>query len=883
MTPDHIITTKLMIPANARQIVTRTRFMPPQQLPRMILVSAPAGYGKTTVLSTWARNSAVPVCWLSLDAADNDPVRFLIHFIASIQTRFPDFGKFITDMLVCTPPAPVAGLLPVMLGQICSLPNRLCVVLDDLHTVSDCAVHGALAFIVENQPPQLQLIIASRSDPLFSLARIRAQRDLLEYRASDLRFTLQETEIFCNEVMKFDLPQEQLQTLTARTEGWVVGLQLAAVSLENTSDKSTFIESFAGDNRHITDFLLDEVLRSRPDDIQKFLLQTSILDCFNASLCDAVTARTDSREMIDEMERTNMFIVGLDHQRNWYRYHHLFTSLLQSRLQATQSGLIRELYGRASKWCRENDLISEAVDYAIRATDYELAADLMEQNSRKLFAHGQINTVLFWSQQLPRPLLARRPMLSLMCAWGSFFMDDLIALDQHIRTISTCLAGFEKAPIGSKERAAHGQLALMRGWQNAYSGNLDNALTNLRDALASIPVERTLHRAAEVSMGIAYFVGGELDEARRLLEKNASIAVIRYNALVPINAVLGLARLHLLRGNLVAARQVYNKAMRESIAANWQDFPASAMLHIGMGELAYEMNELDEARHHLNRGIEMTGNGMQYLHAWGHVLLAQTQIAMNLSEEPLDPQTEALLLKYSGRFVVDVPPLSAAIGRLWLHQRRLGAARQWADTAQLPLQNLLLGREPEYLVLARYFIAGKKVQDAVSLLDKLWIAASNGNRVTVMIEILILKTLALHGDGRICDALAPLQQAAALAENTGLLRVFMNEAAVLNGLLRKLARAADYTSHVHYLIKQTAEQAGDGDSGAELHGPLFSKREREVVGHFVKGQSNQEIADALFISPNTLNTHMKKIYVKLGVNSRVHAVERLRKLGVIAA
>ncbi|QAU33026.1 LuxR C-terminal-related transcriptional regulator [Janthinobacterium sp. 17J80-10] len=883
MSTDYILSTKLVIPATPMRIVPRARLMRPQDAPRLILVCAPAGYGKTTLLTAWATEMPAPVAWLSLDGGDNDPLRFLMHFITAIQARHPDFGATITGMLGNAPLPSIGEMMRSLVNQLCNLQGRLCLMLDDLHLVSDVAVHEALAFLVENHPPQLQLIVAGRCDPPFPLARLRGLRQVMEYRASDLRFTPEEVGIFCNDLMQLDLPQQQVDTLAQRTEGWIVGLQLAAVSLHAVSDKAGFIDNFAGDNRHITDFLLDEVLRSRSDEMQGFLLQTSLLERFNAPLCDAVTGRADSRLMLDEMERANMFIVGLDHQRLWYRYHHLFTSLLQSRLRGTDPELARMLCRRASQWCDENGLPTDAINYAIKAEDFVFAADLMEKHGNQLFSHGEISTVLRWAQCLPTALLAQRPALSMMCAWGSFYMDDLVAMDHHIRKVAACIAGFEHAPCGSNERAMWGQLALMRGCRLAYDGSIDGAMAQLHSALSSLHPERTLHRAAAVYLGVTCFVIGELDQAQPLLAQHASIAQVKYNALVPITAVLGLARLHLLRGNLVAAGQVYHNAMREALAVGLHDYPACGMLYIGMGELAYQMNDLAAAERYLLRGVEMTAVGMQYVNTWGRILLAQTRLAAGAAGPQPDVDCEALLARYAGRFVVDLPPLSAALGYLCLNQNRLDVARQWADAAQLSLDlPLAIGREAEYLVLARYFIASRQPLRALTLLDALLPAAEQGKRQAVVIEIGILKATALQALGKPCEALAALQQSVALAEHTRLVRLFINDGAALRCLLVKLARGSDYTACVHSLLGHIAPEAVDKDAGrAHLLPSLFSKKEKEVVLYIARGSSNQEIAQALFISANTIHSHMKSIYAKLGVNSRLQAIERLRELGMM--
>jgi LuxR family maltose regulon positive regulatory protein len=879
---DHILATKLVIPAMPLRVVPRARLMHPQDAPRLILVRAPAGYGKTTLIASWVKDMPASVAWLSLDGGDNDSLRFLMHFITAIQAHYPDFGATITGMLGNSPLPSVGEMMRSLVNQLCSVKGRLCLILDDLHLVSDAAVHQAIAFLVDNQPPQLQLIVAGRCDPPFSLARLRGQRQILEYRAGDLRFTSEEVGIFCNDLMQLGLPQQQIETLAQRTEGWIAGVQLAAASMHSIADKARFIDSFAGDNRHITDFLLDEVLRSRSEDMQAFLLHTSVLERFNAPLCDAVTGRADSCLMLDEMERANMFIVGLDHQRCWYRYHHLFMSLLQSRLRSGDPDLAKTLCRRASDWCDTNGLLSDAIDYAIKAEDFVHATDLMERHGNELFSHGQIGTVLSWARLLPVSLLAQRPALSMMCAWAGFYTDDLLAMDRYIRMVAACIDGFGQAPFGSSERAMWGQLALMRGCRLAYDGDIDGAKIQLHIALASLRPERTLHRAASVYLGVICLVAGELDQAQPLLAQHASIAQVKYNALVPITAVLGLARLHLLRGYPVAAQQVYKNAMREALTVGLHDYPACGMLHIGLGELAYQMNDLKAAEQHLRRGVEMTAVGMQYVNAWGRILLAQTRLAAGTAGAEIDTETEALLARYAGRFVVDLPPLSAATGQLYLSRNRIDELVQWVDAGQLPLEApLAIGREAEYLVLARYFIASRQPASSLALLDAMLPAAEQGKRQAVVIEIGILKAIALQAQGKISEALAALQQSVALAEHTRLVRLFINDGAALRGLLVKLVRGSDCTAFVHSLLNHIApESCGKDDGASHPLLSMFSKKEKEVVMYIAKGNSNQEIAQALFISSNTIHSHMKSIYAKLGVNSRLQAIERLRELGM---
>ncbi len=858
----------------------RTRLCQPDKGASLILVCAPAGYGKTTLIASWAKASAAKVAWISLDADDNDPLRFLTHFISAIRSQFPGLGTAVTDMLESAPPPPIGGLMRSLANQFCDLPGPLCVILDDLHTVHEASIHKAIASLVEHQAPQLQLIIASRCDPPFSLARLRGQGKLQEYRTKDLRFTLEEAASFCNEVMHFALPPAQVATLATRTEGWIVGLQLAAVSLKDTPDKARFIASFAGDDRHITDFLLDEVLRSRPQELQQFLLYTSLLERFCAPLCDAVTLRSDGRAMLDEIERSNMFVLGLDHQRIWYRYHHLFNALLQSRLRQSAPELVKLLHQRASAWFSAQELIPEAISHAIKAEQFDSALALIEQHGGRLFSHGQISTALVWARELPVETLARSPLFSLTCAWGHFYADNLPAMEKHIHSVELCLADFHAAPIGSDERAMLGQAALLRGCRFAYCGEIDAAIEHLQHAYAAFAPGRALHGVAAISLGVCYFVSGDFAEAHQLLGRHASLADAKANALIPITAVLGLARMQFLRGHLQTARQMYEQALQECNDAGWQDFPACGMLHMGLGELAYEMNDLAGAERHLQRGVDMVANGMQYGTTWGHVLLAETRWAMGQRDDGRHPERELALRKYAGRFVVDLPPLSAAIGRMYINRGRHELVAQWSEAARLPLgETLSVGREAEYLVLARYLTSLGMAEQALALLARLRPVAEQGQRRTVTVEILLLQALALHALKADADALPVLRECLDLARNTGLRRLFLNEGAPLAELLKKMVRAASYSADALALLACFPCDASADVAETSLS-QLFSKKERQVVALLVRGDSNQDMADSLFVSLNTLKSHMKNVYAKLGVNRRFQAIEQLRKLGL---
>lgn len=884
---DYILAAKLRIPTTPAQLITRPRLMPPSIPAPITVVCAPAGYGKTTLLSTWTQSLAMPCAWLSLDATDNDSTQLMLHLISAIQSQYPQFAQSTASSLTSTQLPSILGLTRSLLNELGKLPDSLCLIIDDLHYLHEPLLHDALAFMIEHLPPQLHLVFISRNAPPFSLSRLRAQRQLTELYTEDLRFTRAEVTQFCNEAMQLNLSAELIDTLDTRTEGWIVGLQLAALSLSHISNKKQFIDNFAGDDRHITDFLMDEVLSQLPTETQDFLFSTCILTQFNASLCDAVCEQQNSRQLISELERTHLFISCLDYKRGWYRYHHLFASLLKARLYDLYPERVSSLHQRASLWFREHDLFSEAIQHGITAGNYEFAAEMMEQHSSHLFSLGRFTTALTWAYQLPSPLLAKHPKLSMLCAWAGLVMDNMPEVERNTQAAALHLEQYRDAPCGTKERALFGQLAFIRGCHYCLSGDVERAQDAVMDALGSLSPKQVLYKGASVCLAFCYYVQGDTNKAQRLFEENAHISQTKYNLMIPLFATLGLARCHLLRGELDAAEQIYNHALAECAALGWQDVPVCGMLHLGLGELAYETNDLVTALLHLEKGVEMTRVGqMQYFTAWGRVLLAQTQLAL---QQPviLSAKHETDLIAYAGRFVVEIPPLSASLAQLWLNQGRMNTFQQWLKSAQLPVKDhLVIERCPEYLVLARYLVTEQQYDEGLLLLDKLWSHAENQQQRRMMVEIQIIKAVIFQYKNQEAKALASLQHALICAHDSKFLRLFCQEEAMLKPLLHQLAKPlahhplmADlclafnhhHTPHQPIVSSQVT---------VELSPFALSKKERVVAQHIVTGASNQEIAETLCVSLSTIKTHTQNIYSKLGVNKRLQAIEMLLKLNL---
>jgi LuxR family maltose regulon positive regulatory protein len=507
----------------------------------------------------------------------------------------------------------------------------------------------------------------------------------------------------------------------------------------------------------------------------------------------------------------------------------------------------------------------------------------METHSAELFSLGRFVTVRDWVQPLPEGFLTQHPRLAMTCAWAELVRDNPAGASRYVQAASASLSAYQHGPIGTAERMMFGQMSLLQGCQYCREGKLAEAMASASEALASLLPGQVLYRTAAVCLGICHYVRGELEVAQPLLEANTGIAEARHNLIVPLFAVLALGRSHVLRGHLSIARQVYEKALQECIQLGWQDMPVCGILHIGLGEVAYQMDNLAVAEQHLLRGVDMTAaGGVQYVYAWGQVLLAQTRLAAGLTGLGFTPEQEAALMCYSGRFVVDIPPLSAALARLWLSQGRMDRVLHWLDVARLPADNQpAVEREAEYLVRARYLTVTRQMTKALELLERLTPSVENGKRHFVLLEILLLKTLILHGQGHHARARTELQHAVVLAEATRVVRLLIDEGPVLAMLLRKLADSSPPESYVHRLLDHFVAAGPHLTALAGAEAESLSKKEKQVAIYISKGLTSQEIAEVMFVARSTINSHIQSIYSKLGVNKRLQAIEKLRKLRLI--
>ncbi len=897
MTP--ILATKLYLPRLRPNVVFRSRLL--ERLNeglhhKLTLISAPAGFGKTTLVSEWLAGGARPAAWLSLDEeGENDPARFLAYLVAALQTIAANIGEGVLSALQSSQPPPTEAILTALLNEITTLPDNFVLVLDDYHVIDAKPVDIALTYLVEHLPPQMHLVIATREDPQLPLTRLRARGQLTELRAADLRFTASEAAAFLTQGMGLSLSAADIARLSDRTEGWIAGLQLAALSMQGHQDVAGFIRAFAGDHRYIVDYLVEEVLQRQPEPVRSFLLQTSILDRLSGPLCDAVTGQEGGNERLEALERGNFFVVPLDDKRHWYRYHHLFAEVLSAHLMAEQPDQVPTLHRRASAWYERNGSAVDAIRHALEAFDFARAADLMELAVPAMRRSRQEATLLGWLKALPDDLVHFRPVLSVGYAWALLAIGELEAADARLRDAERWLDTSELALAPSAEmvfvdeeefRRLPASIAVYRAAHAQALGDVPNTVKYARRVLDLLPEEDHLGRgAATALLGLASWANGDLEVAHRAFADGIASVRMAGNLSDAISGTIALADIRMAQGRLREAMHRYEHALQEAIAQGEPVLRGTADLYVGMSEIHREYGDLHVATQHLLKSKELgERTGLPQNRSRWYVAMARISEAQGDLDGALDLLHEAERL-YMRDFFPNVRPVAALVTRVWVAQGRLGEALGWAREQGLSIEDdLSYLREFEHITLARVLLARSKsdradrsMLEAMGLLERLLKAAEEGERTGSVIEILVLQALAHQMQGDIPAALMPLQQALSLAEPEGYVRMFVDEGPPMTVLLEEAAKHGITPHYVRQLLTATGSAEGRTPVKQVLIEPL-SERELEVLRLLGTDLNGPEIARELIVSLNTMRTHTKNIYSKLGVNNRRAAVRRAEEL-----
>lgn len=912
--PTSLLQTKLYAPRARPLLVPRPRLIEKLNQGihhKLTLISAPAGFGKTTLVSEWIAQEEWPTAWLSLDESDTDPIRFLTYFVAALQRVAPEVGKTILAGLQSPQPPPVASILTNLLNEVAAMPHSILFVLDDYHRVEANAVDEALAFLLEHLPPTLHLVITTREDPQLQLPRLRARGLLTELRAADLRFTEAEAVAFLNETMSLNLSPADVAALEARTEGWIAGLQLAALALQGHAsqagpgERSQFIQAMAGDNRYILDYLVTEVLQHQPDPIRRFLLQTSILNQLSGPLCEAVTGQANGSNLLETLERTNLFVISLDDKRRWYRFHHLFADVLQAHLKREQPDAIPELHRRASLWYAQNNAPTDAIRHALLAQDFPRAAALIEMEWPALFNGHRPGTWRGWVLALPAALVRTRPVLNMGCAWTWLDDGELEKADACLRSAEQVLAAVAKAPSEQEEiifvnetayQMLPASIAAARAYLAQGQGDSHTAIQNARQALRLYPEADHYSRGlAAMFLGLAYWSEGRQAAAGdAIADSLANMQLVRGGSFQIVGTAMAmLADLTAERGHLHEAAGLYNQSLQAAAEQGELVLRETADQYVGLSTLHLEWNNLEKAAQFLQKGQEdlgqqsiLPGCVSRWQAAMAQLLLAEGSVV-----DAAEHAHEAIQL-YKRDPIPDVQPVRALQVRIWLAQGKLMEALDWVHKEVLAVDDeLSYLREYHHLTLARILIAQYRqdrmeaaVVQAAGLLERLRQAAEAGDRGRSVIEILVLQALAYQAQGEMATAVAAMQRALSLAEPEGYVRLFINEGEPMRELLAACltqGAAPEYVTRLMQAIDPASDAAAAPPDPNQLLIEPLSDRELEVLALIGNGLTNQAIADELVIALSTVKKHVNNIFGKLSVSSRTQAVNRAQELAIL--
>jgi LuxR family maltose regulon positive regulatory protein len=933
-----LLTTKLYIPPLRPGLMPRPRLIERLNAGldgKLTLVSAPAGFGKTTLLSEWVNpipNLQYPIsntqspktAWLSLDESDNDPARFLAYFVAALQTVEEDVGKGVLSAFRALQPPPVEAALTILINEVAAIPGDLALVLDDYHLISAQPIHEALIFLLDHLPNNVHLIIATRSDPPLHLARLRGRGQLTELRATDLRFRPDEVAAFLNQVAGLNLATDDVAALASRTEGWIAGLQMATLAIRarvsthgsDAAHIARFIRAFTGSNRFIMDYLVEEVLQQQPPSIQTFLLQTAILDRLSGPLCDAVVDIGDWRleigdwrleigdntqypipntqypvsntqSILEYLESSNLFIVPLDDEQRWYRYHHLFADLLRQRLRRFQPDVVPELHRRASAWHERHGSVASAIEHAFSAGDLDRAADLVERIAEATWTRGEFATFSGWVEALPDDVVRARLRL---CAHQAMLMllvgrplSEFESRMQHI-----VQSGADGLDIG--------EVAVFHAVYATLKGDVRQSAEHSQRALELLPEDSLFLRSlAFRCLGGAYRLTGDVVAASRTLDEAAHIAQKAGDLMGTIVTSYQLAEVRIMQGQLYEARALLQRARELAAGGRGGLLPIASRVFAGLGMLLWEWNDLQAATQHLLQGIALADKWVGNWGLGGYLILALVRQAQGDADGAREAMqtAERLAVAFDATEVDDVV-VRAYQARLWIMQGDLEAAVRWAEERDEERDSPYHVREVEHIMLGQVYVAQGRPDKALALLSPLLQSAERLGRTRSVIEISIVQALAHQAQLDIAQALAALERALSLAEPQGFVRMFVDAGQAMAQLLNLALSQNIAPDYVGKLLAAFSEGTKDErrktdtppDASSSVLRPSslpdpLSEREIEVLRLIAAGLTNQKIAATLVLALGTVKAHTANIYAKLEVHNRTQAVARARALGLL--
>ncbi len=866
---------------------------------RLTLVCAPAGYGKTTLLSQWVERLPGPAGWVSLDRGDNDLAQFLRYLLAAIQRIDPGVGALIPRMLQPPRPLSISAAWIVLINDLAASHKEFILILDDYQEIENPAVHQALEYLIEHTPANLHWIVAARSDPPINLPQLRARGQLLELRAAELCFTGEDARLFFQDRMGMPLTEREVAALVQKAEGWAAGLQIAAILLQNQPDLPGAVQAFTGSHRYILDYFAREVIERLPGSTQEFLCQTAILDHLEASLCDAVTGRSDSRQILEQLDREDYFIVPLDAGRRWYRCHRLMVEAFRRKTEGLEPAQLAGLHQRAGAWYAAQGMIDAAIEHAFKAGDLDRAAEWIEAGAETILKRSQVAKLLEWLESLSEEQIRRRPRLNTAYAWALLLKGGSPRAVQARLEASAGLAADAGAGADA-EAGAGAEETVIRALIATLSGDVRQGFACSQRALAELPAAQIFLRSvAYENLGMGYVIQGDIQSAIQAFKESIALARDSGNTMFAVASLSNLGGLYLIQGQLKFAEAVYRQALELATTQFGRRLPVACRALLGLSEIAREWNNLAQARELLEEAVQLS---QQYSETGELVMVLS--LARVLQEQGHVEEALTLLQKAQASAIqrtatpINDRLVEAALARLWLRQGNLTAAAEWAarrgfdpdlSAQALPLPDARAIpydlRAGEWLLYARLQLAQNRPEAALNTLAAPLSEATQQGRTRRLHEILVLMALAYQLAGSVDRALDALERSLKLAEPEGYARVYIDEGPPMIGLLREAARRGIQKAYCHRLLsafppEDRGPQRASGAGQAGLVEPL-SERELEVLRLLAEGCTNREVGERLVISLSTVKGHISNIIGKLDARNRTEAVARARQLGIL--